>query len=213
MPPALTGSATNFRSQQSFSDMQMDAGLHLPRRPHDSACYSPKRLPASAGAVAGRSWVFPIEKLPPGRRLSGKVTGLSSLGGDRHGPKPKGVDGRYAHESQRHSVRGQDRIGGQAWAAGRWTPVDAFARKMVADRLVPGLQICVRRRGAVAFGQRVRPSRRRDSDRDDADLGLPDWLGQRSLRPPASCCSSRTESCRWTIRCRGSFRISPTLSA
>lgn len=40
-----------------------------------------------------------------------------------------------------------------AKTASRWTPVEAFARKMVADRLVPGLQICVRRRGAVAFSR------------------------------------------------------------
>ena len=45
------------------------------------------------------------------------------------------------------------KTGSAVKAAGRWTPVDAFARKMVADRLVPGLQICVRRRGAVAFSR------------------------------------------------------------
>jgi D-alanyl-D-alanine carboxypeptidase len=40
-----------------------------------------------------------------------------------------------------------------AKAVGRWASVEATARKMVADRLVPGLQICVRRHGAVAFSR------------------------------------------------------------
>ncbi len=40
-----------------------------------------------------------------------------------------------------------------AKTAGPWAPVDAFARKMIADRLVPGLQICVRRRGATAISR------------------------------------------------------------
>lgn len=40
-----------------------------------------------------------------------------------------------------------------AKAEGRWAPLDAMANKMVADRLVPGLQICVRRRGAAAYSR------------------------------------------------------------
>jgi CubicO group peptidase (beta-lactamase class C family) len=40
-----------------------------------------------------------------------------------------------------------------AQAAGRWGTVDAMASKMVADRLVPGLQICVRLRGEAAFSR------------------------------------------------------------
>jgi D-alanyl-D-alanine carboxypeptidase len=40
-----------------------------------------------------------------------------------------------------------------AKTAGRWAPVESAARKMIADRLVPGLQICVRRHGAVAFSR------------------------------------------------------------
>jgi CubicO group peptidase (beta-lactamase class C family) len=40
-----------------------------------------------------------------------------------------------------------------AKAPGPWAPVDAFARKMIAERLVPGLQVCVRRRGAMAFSR------------------------------------------------------------
>jgi CubicO group peptidase (beta-lactamase class C family) len=37
--------------------------------------------------------------------------------------------------------------------ASRWAAVEAAAHKMVADRLVPGLQICVRRAGATAFSR------------------------------------------------------------
>jgi D-alanyl-D-alanine carboxypeptidase len=37
--------------------------------------------------------------------------------------------------------------------AGQWTPVDAMARKMVGERLAPGMQICVRRRGATVFSR------------------------------------------------------------
>ncbi|WP_372783214.1 serine hydrolase domain-containing protein [Phenylobacterium sp.] len=40
-----------------------------------------------------------------------------------------------------------------ARTAGSWTPVEAAARKMVAGRLVPGLQICVRKRGATVFSR------------------------------------------------------------
>ena len=34
-----------------------------------------------------------------------------------------------------------------------WAEAEARAQKMVADRLVPGLQVCVRRRGAVVFSK------------------------------------------------------------
>ena len=40
-----------------------------------------------------------------------------------------------------------------ARTAGRWAPVETVARKMVAERLVPGLQICVRQRGATVFSR------------------------------------------------------------
>ena len=40
-----------------------------------------------------------------------------------------------------------------AGTTGRWTQVEAAARKMVDDRLTPGLQICVRQRGATVFSR------------------------------------------------------------
>ena len=40
-----------------------------------------------------------------------------------------------------------------ARTTGRWTQVEAAARNMVADRLTPGLQICVRQRGATVFSR------------------------------------------------------------
>ncbi len=36
---------------------------------------------------------------------------------------------------------------------GAWSKVRATARKVVADRLTPGLQVCVRRKGAVVFSE------------------------------------------------------------
>jgi CubicO group peptidase (beta-lactamase class C family) len=36
---------------------------------------------------------------------------------------------------------------------GGWAKVHAIGRKVVADRLTPGLQVCVRRRGAVVFSE------------------------------------------------------------
>ena len=36
-------------------------------------------------------------------------------------------------------------------AVGPWRAAETVAQKMIDDRLVPGLQVCVRKRGAVVF--------------------------------------------------------------
>src|SRR3954466_8769097 len=44
-------------------------------------------------------------------------------------------------------------LGKAARPPGRWAAVEAKANALVADKLAPGLQVCVRRKGATVFSR------------------------------------------------------------